>query len=347
MVARPLVESSARKDGTTGDHDDEVSLLLFYQYVEPPWDDKAYRKALRKVEAIAKTNHLAGRMRVAREGLNCTLTASDRANIYAFCQGLRDWQPRHFLPTEFKLTHDLPAAQAFRDLKVIPVRELVHYGLDGEKAPPIHRFSGTHLEPTEYHKKLAEQDTVVIDVRNHYEALIGHFEPPSVPIEAASSPPKYIDPKMRKSTEFPVWLDRPETKEELKGKQVLMFCTGGIRCERASALLRYRMETDPGVKDLGITGVYQLQGGIDKYFKKFPDGGYWKGKNYVFDKRFAHAPVEKEEAARQTTRPVTKRRAGGRENESRRTHGEVAKPAVKLGTSSVANDAVRLAECLV
>lgn len=69
-----------------------------------------------------------------------------------------------------------------------------------------------------------------------------------------------------------------------------MYCTGGIRCERATALLKYKMEKDPSVKDLGIKGVYQLQGGIDKYFKEFPDGGYWKGKNYVFDKRFAHKP---------------------------------------------------------
>jgi hypothetical protein len=50
------------------------------------------------------------------------------------------------------------------------------------------------------------------------------------------------------------------------------------------------METDPEMKALGIKGVYQLQGGIDKYFKEFPDGGYWQGKNYVFDKRFSHAP---------------------------------------------------------
>lgn len=82
---------------------------------------------------------------------------------------------------------------------------------------------------------------------------------------------------MRKSTEFPVWLDSEETKAKLKGKQVAMYCTGGIRCERASALLRYKMETDPKIAELGIKGVYQLQGGIDKYFKEFPDGGFWKG----------------------------------------------------------------------
>ena len=78
-----------------------------------------------------------------------------------------------------------------------------------------------------------------------------------------------------------VWLDKPETKEKLKGKNVLMYCTGGIRCERATALLKYKMENDPEIKNLGIQEVYQLQGGIDKYFKEFPDGGFWKGKNYV------------------------------------------------------------------
>lgn len=82
---------------------------------------------------------------------------------------------------------------------------------------------------------------------------------------------------MRRSTEFPVWLDSEETRQKIKGKQVLMYCTGGIRCERASALLKFKIETDPTMAELGIQGVYQLQGGIDKYFKAFPDGGYWKG----------------------------------------------------------------------
>ena len=62
------------------------------------------------------------------------------------------------------------------------------------------------------------------------------------------------------------------------------------RCERASALLKQKIDEDEDTKDLGIKGVYQLQGGIDKYFKQFPAGGLWRGKNYTFDKRFAHAP---------------------------------------------------------
>lgn len=68
-----------------------------------------------------------------------------------------------------------------------------------------------------------------------------------------------------------------------------MYCTGGVRCERASALLRHKIETEDDVADLGIKGVYQLQGGIDKYFKHFPDGGNWAGKNYVFDSEFSVA----------------------------------------------------------
>ena len=102
-----------------------------------------------------------------------------------------------------------------------------------------------------------------------------------------------LDPKMRKSTEFPVWLNKPETKAKLQGKQVLMYCTGGVRCERAGALLKQQLATE--ADNLGVSGVFQLQGGIHKYLDERPDGGYWIGKNYVFDKRFAHGAADKEE----------------------------------------------------
>jgi predicted sulfurtransferase len=159
-------------------------------------------------------------------------------------------------------------------------------------------YAGVHLEPKDYHLKMMQQDTVIIDVRNHYEANIGKFQPPETGA-------KYIDPNMRKSTEFPLWLDKPETKEQLRGKTVLMYCTGGVRCERASALLKQKMDLEDDVKELGIKEVYQLQGGIDKYFKEFPQGGLWKGKNYVFDKRFAHAPLAIESMERQKQNPAT------------------------------------------
>jgi predicted sulfurtransferase len=100
-----------------------------------------------------------------------------------------------------------------------------------------------------------------------------------------AAPPKIevLDPKMRRSTEFPQWVDK--NIEKLKGKKVLMYCTGGIRCERASAFLKER----------GLTDVNQCEGGIHKYLEEFEeDGGYWVGANYTFDKRFSHGAKNKE-----------------------------------------------------
>jgi len=87
-----------------------------------------------------------------------------------------------------------------------------------------------------------------------------------------------MDPKMRKSTDFTAWLSKAETKQELQGKQVLMYCTGGVRCERASVLVKAELGN-------AVKGVYQLQGGIEKYLQTFPQGGFWMGKNKTFDKR--------------------------------------------------------------
>jgi UPF0176 acylphosphatase like domain len=196
--------------------DHNITLLLFYQYVEPVWTVPRYNLVKHELADLANAAGVTGRMRVAREGLNCTLTGT-AGSIRDFCDRLREYDPV-FRQTEFKLTHDLPDKQRFRELKLIPVLELVHYGLEGDKAPPIHKYHGTHLEPKEYHAKLADKETVVIDVRNHYEAVIGRFDPPNS---------KWLDPKMRKSTSFPVWLDDPNTKKELANKQVLMV---RLRC---------------------------------------------------------------------------------------------------------------------
>ena len=203
------------------------TLLLFYQYIEPVWEESTYQFMLSTLDKIGKALKLTGRMRVAREGVNCTLTGAHE-DIIEYTKQLRQLRPKEFSKTEFKLTTELPKAQTFPNLKVIPVVELVHYGLEGPKAPPIAKFSGTHLEPQDYHKKLGESNTVVIDVRNHYEANIGRFVPPKhgEGVKQGEEPPKWLDPKMRKSTEFPVWMDKPEVKEEMKGKQVLMYCTG-------------------------------------------------------------------------------------------------------------------------
>jgi len=219
IVGGRIVSFSAQDINTKKDISQQSSttLLLFYQYIEPVLDDDAYQAVWHLVQAAGEANALTGRMRVAQEGLNCTLTGS-YDGIRAWCKALREFENgKYFGETEFKLTDDLPNGQAFPKLHAFKVEEIVNYGLAGAKAPSIH-MSGVHLEPKDYHIKMMEDETVIIDVRNHYEAAIGKFQPPTTGAT-------YIDPMMRKSTEFPVWLDKPETKELLRGKQVLMYCT--------------------------------------------------------------------------------------------------------------------------
>jgi len=164
----------------------------------------------------------------------------------------------------------------FKDCRVLPVKELVYYGIDMEETLGE---GGKHLSADAFHDKLKDSNTVIIDVRNAYETDIGRFEK-----QEKAGGAELILPDMRKSTDFVPWIKSEKTKEKLKGKDVLMYCTGGVRCERASALLKKEVDEN------GIGEVYQLHGGIEKYLQTFPDGGFFRGKNFVFDKREAIGP---------------------------------------------------------
>jgi len=253
---------------------ESISILLFYQYVNPAWSEARKCAAISFVESEGSRLNLGGRVRVAREGLNSTVTGP-RDALRAFAAALGEFDP-NFKTTDFKYIDDMPLDRAFSDLKVLPVKELVFYGL-GMEMGLDDLGGGVHLEPKAYHEKLARagSDTVVVDVRNAYESDIGRFDG-----QKTVGGAELLDPGMRKSTDFVPWLSKPEVREKLKGKEVLMYCTGGVRCERASAYLK---------KEIGdeIKGVYQLQGGVEKYLQEFQDGGFWRGKNFVFDKREA------------------------------------------------------------
>jgi len=252
------------------------SLLLFYQYAQPLWPQEKVDRLLKLLVYIGQERQLGGRIRVAREGVNATVSCFGGAAIRHLAEDLKVFDGEVFSETDFKFIDDLAPDRHFKDLKVYPVQEIVYYGITDSEAP-LYK-GGVHLDPVKYHEKLKEDNTVVIDVRNHYEAAIGRFDGQALSEEKKGA--EYIDPKMRRSTDFPSWLASEETQKKLEGKQVLMYCTGGVRCERASAYLKSKI----GDK---VDGVYQLKGGIEKYFKEFPDGGFWRGKNYVFDKREA------------------------------------------------------------
>jgi len=133
------------------------------------------------------------------------------------------------------------------------------------------RNGGQHLTPHEFHEVLKGMDpseTALLDVRNHYEVNIGHF-------------PHAIDPKTKTFMEWSEYVDKNIDTLRSKPGGVLMYCTGGIRCEKASAYLKAR----------GVENVRQLKGGIHRYLEAFPsaDECLFRGKNFVFDQRGGEA----------------------------------------------------------
>jgi predicted sulfurtransferase len=300
----------------------KASIVLFYQYVNPVWPEAFLADFVSYLCTIAEARGLGGRIRVAREGVNATLSSRDneaaaaRQTLRHFALDLQGYD-KVFAETDFKYMDYLSADRHFKDFKVFPVQELVFYGLPSDKTVGKDELGsmqgGVHLDAEEFHQKLTDPNTVVVDVRNHYESVLGRFDgqrhkeskgtgkertstvkdAPESSTEsiapdsetgkepaAAGAAAEYIDPRMRKSTDWTRWLEKDDTKKKLEGKQVLLYCTGGIRCERASVYLNQKM----GDK---VKGVYQLKGGVERYFKAFPDGGFWRGKNFVFDKREA------------------------------------------------------------
>lgn len=252
------------------------TILLFYTYCIPQMTRSEQDSAITFCYSTLNKNKVTGRLRVAREGFNGTLTGPTDG-VKNFTAAIREQYPHIFGETDFKYVDGQQDNQLLKGLKVWPVTEIVTYGFDPKQAPLDMR--GVHLPPKEFHAALANPNSVVIDVRNFNETVIGKFSPPCGDPDAE----KVLDPCMRRSTEFPTWVK--ENKHKLEGKQVLMYCTGGVRCERASAFMRFQ----------GVENVYQLEGGIHRYLESFPDdGGYWVGKNYTFDKRFSHGAKQAE-----------------------------------------------------
>jgi UPF0176 protein len=118
---------------------------------------------------------------------------------------------------DFKYVDGLPENQMLKGLKVWPVSELVTYGFPNEAVAPIER-GGKHLTPKEFHEAQTHPNAVMIDVRNFNESLIGKFSPPGTEV---------LDPYMRKSTEFPEWIDK--NMDKLKGKKVTAFASWIMR----------------------------------------------------------------------------------------------------------------------
>ncbi|MEL6539388.1 MAG: rhodanese-related sulfurtransferase [Bacteroidota bacterium] len=222
------------------------NILLYYCYatIEDPvaFRESHYRYCLEQ--------GLKGRIIIAHEGINGTLSGPEAA-CAQYMSDLR--ADARFADTQFKVeTHD---RHAFKKLHVRTKPEIVHAGL-----PHIQPGTpkGKYIEPTELQRIKDEDDVVLLDVRSKYEHHIGHFKA-AVTLD--------ID----NFREFPEQMDKLTS---LKDKKVVTYCTGGIKCEKASAYLL----------EQGFENVYQLHGGIIQYGLE-TDGKDFDGKCYVFDDR--------------------------------------------------------------
>ncbi|KAM6924256.1 thiosulfate sulfurtransferase/rhodanese-like domain-containing protein 2 [Xenentodon cancila] len=236
-------------------------VLLYYCYcqVEDPHVICAWQNAL------CEKLHLTGKIRVATEGINGTVGGTDVATDIYIDAMLS--HPLFKMDKEDFKTSD-GGAECFTELKVGVYREIVPMGVDPDVIP--YQLAGVHLEPEAFHKEVEAlldkedlcNDTVLLDCRNFYESKIGQFT-------------RCLAPNIRKFSYFPDYVD--QNLELFRDKKVLMYCTGGIRCERGSAYLRSKNVCKE---------IYQLKGGIHKYLERFPEG-FYRGKLFVFDERYA------------------------------------------------------------
>ncbi len=197
---------------------------------------------------------LKGTMLISNNGINFSLAGTQKAtdSIIAFLE-----KDKRFLNIKIKTTYS--EKQPFRRMKVRLKKEIISLGL---KDINPRELTGEKISPKNLKILLDEkEEVIVLDTRNEYETRVGKFE-------------NAIDLNLNTFRDFPKAIK--SLPEDYKKKQIVMYCTGGIRCEKASAVMM----------KAGFTNVKQLEGGVIEYFKE-NGGSYWEGDCFVFDERVA------------------------------------------------------------
>lgn len=217
--------------------------LLDYKNLKSPLSD------------MCELLEIKGTILLASEGINGTVAGTD-IDVIQLIEYLR--KDKRLKNLEYKLSksREMP----FYRMKVRLKKEIVTMGVAGVDP---NRVVGTYVEPKNWNNLINDPDVILIDTRNDYEVEIGSFK-------------GAINPDTSNFREFPAWVQ--DNREKLENKKIAMFCTGGIRCEKASSYM----------KENGFNDVYHLKGGILKYLETQPQkGSLWKGDCFVFDQRVA------------------------------------------------------------
>jgi UPF0176 protein len=230
---------------------DPIRVAALYRFAR--FDDPEAIRA--RLHDLCTSLGVKGTLLLAREGINGTIAGPAEA-IDAVVARIRA------LPgcADAEIKFSSAAAPPFHRLKVRLKREIVTMG-----EPDIDPLAdaGAYVAPADWNALIADPDTVVIDTRNDYEVKVGTFA-------------RAVDPHTPSFRDFPAWFR--DHREDLAGKKIAMFCTGGIRCEKATAF----------VKAQGVEEVYHLHGGILRYLEEVPAAeSLWEGECFVFDERVA------------------------------------------------------------
>jgi UPF0176 protein len=230
-------------------------VAAFYQFAALS-DFRELREPLRVVCADLG---LKGSVLLAHEGINGTLAGSPDA-IAALVEELRCGALFGDRLDNLELKFSAAAATPFQRLKIRLKKEIVTLG---DAATDPTRQVGIYVDPADWNDLIAAPDTLVIDTRNAFEVAMGTFA-------------GALDPGIKSFGQFKDFASRH--LDPAKHRRVAMFCTGGIRCEKASAYLLAR----------GFAEVYHLKGGILKYLERVPEAeSRWRGECFVFDDRVA------------------------------------------------------------
>ncbi len=198
---------------------------------------------------------IKGTILLASEGINGTVAGTDPA-ISELLEFLRSDPRLSGLDHKESRAGTMP----FYRMKVRLKKEIVTMGVDGIDPNDV---VGTYVEPKDWNDLISDPDVILIDTRNDYEVEIGTFK-------------GAVNPDTQTFREFPEWVEN--NREAITKPKVAMFCTGGIRCEKASAFM----------KQNGFDDVYHLKGGILKYLETQPEEqSLWEGDCFVFDQRVA------------------------------------------------------------
>ena len=229
----------------------DFRISAFYHFA--PLDDfAAMREPLLRV---AQEAGIRGSILLAGEGVNGTI-AGPQAGVERVLAHLRADPRISALVEKASFAERMP----FGRLKVRLKKEIVSLGVAGIDP---RKAVGTYVAPEEWNALISDPDVVVLDTRNDYEIAFGSFE-------------GAISPDTRTFRSFPDWVR--QARADGDGRKVAMFCTGGIRCEKASALLLSE----------GFGEVFHLEGGILNYLEKVPEAeSLWQGECFVFDERVA------------------------------------------------------------